>query len=276
MTTTPHTSSWGLKAGQLHPREYEYEATYRAYLFGSFRLYRGSRRLGGDTFGRKKARLILIWFLLNPGKPESIEQFIDLFWPDSPPAKAIGNFHVALHCLRRMLEPQLRCGQESSFIRRSMNNFYTFQPDKRWWTDTADLEMLFERANACDSLGERRRACFYYGRVADYCAQEFLPEREYGEWLAAHRWRYEQIYAQALMRLMKLHSVSNEQEELLEYAYQMLQLDPQNVVATKAIFDSQVKSDDVGRARRTLRSFLESVPHDLREPLRKEFGAYGA
>lgn len=276
MAATPNTSSWGLKAGQLHPRAYEYEATYRAYLFGSFRLYHRSRRLGGDTFGREKARLILIWFLLNPGKPESIEQFIDLFWPDSPPEKAIGNFHVALHCLRRTLEPHLRSGQESSFIRRSMNNFYTFQPDKRWWTDTTDLEMLFERANACDSHGERRRACYYYGRVADYCAQGFLPEREYGEWLAAHRWRYEQIYAQALMRLMKLHSDSSEQEELLEYAYQMLQLDPQNVVATKAIFDSQVKSDDVGHARRTLRSFLESVPHELREPLRKEFGAFGA
>ncbi len=117
---------------------YEHEAAYRAYLFGRFQLYHRRQRLDEDLLRRKKARLILIWFLLNPGKPGSMEQFINLFWPDSPPDKAIGNFHAAMHSLRRTLEPNLPAGQESSFIRRRPDNFYSFEADETWWTDARD------------------------------------------------------------------------------------------------------------------------------------------
>jgi DNA-binding SARP family transcriptional activator len=269
MTAVPNSSFEDL---WLHPREYEHEAAYRAYLFGPFRLYHGRQRLDEDALRRKKARLILIWFLLNPGKPVPMEQFIELFWPDSPHSKAIDNFHVAMHSLRRTLEPRLSARQESSFIRRGPNNFYSFEAGEGWWTDTRDLEMLLERANTYDSQDNRRRACFYYRRVASYGVQGFLPGPEYGDWLIAHRRRYEQIYAQALTRLMELHMESDEPEEFLEYAYQLLQFDHHNVVATQAIIDSYLKYGDVGRAQRRLKSFLESLPQDLREAVGKGFG----
>ena len=267
MAAVSFNSSGHLIAGQLHPRAYEHEAAYRAYLFGPFRLYHGRQRLDEDMLRRKKARLILVWFLLNPGKPGSMEQFIDMFWPDSPPLKAIGNFHVAMHSLRRTLEPRLPTGQQSSFIRRRPNNFYSFEDGEDWWTDTRDLELLFERAYAYDSRGDRRRACFYYRRVANYGVQGLLPGHECGDWLTAHQRRYEQIYAQALTRLMELHMESDESEELLEYAYRLLQFDHQNVVATQVIIDSYLKFGDVRRARHMLKSFLESLPRDLREAL---------
>jgi DNA-binding SARP family transcriptional activator len=273
MVAVSHNSSGHLTEGQLHPRVYEHEAVYRAYLFGPFRLYHRADRLDKEMLRRKKARQILIWFLLNPGKPGSMEQFIDLFWPDSPPTKAIGSFHVAMHSLRRTLEPHLLAGQESSFIRRRPNNFYSFEADDGWWTDTRDLEMLFERAYAYDFHGDRRRACFYYRRVASYGVQGFLPGQEYGDWLTAHQRRYQQIYAQALTRLMELHMGTDEPEELLEYAYQMVQFDHQNVIATQAIIDSDLRFGDVGRARRQLKSFLESLPQHLREGWREELGA---
>lgn len=269
VTAVPVNYSGCSAADQLHPRVYEHEATYRAYLFGPFRLYQGSRRLERNLLKRKKAQLILIWFLLNRGKPGSMEQFIDLFWPDTPPLKAVSGFHVAMHSLRRALEPQLPPGQESSFIRRRPNNFYCFEAGGEWWTDSGDVEMLYERAHGYDSQGDRRRACFYYKKVASYGAQGFLPECEYEGWLEAHQQRYKQIYAQALTRLIEVYMETDEPEELLEYSYQMLQLDHQNVMATQAIIYSYVKFGDIKRAQGRLRSFLESLPQDLRGPLRK-------
>lgn len=275
MTASSDNSYDYMAPGQLHPRVYEHEAVYRAYLFGPFRLYHARQRLDEDLLKRKKARLILIWFLLNPDKPCSMDQFIDLFWPDSTPQKAIGNFHVAMHSLRRTLEPHLRTGQESSFIRRRTNNFYSFEFDEGWWTDTRDVEMLFERAYSFDSQGDRQRACFYYRRVASYGVQGFLPGHEHEDWLMAYYRRYEQIYAQALTRLMNLHMGSDEPEELLEYAYQMLRFDPQNVVATQAIIDTYMRFGDIGRAQRGLKSFLESLPQDLREAFSNGVGVVG-
>lgn len=265
------TSFRNLTVDQLHPRMYEHEAAYRAYLFGPFQLYHGQQRLDKEMLKRKKARLILIWFLLNPGKPGSMDQFIDLFWADSPPLKAIDSFHVAMHSLRRTLEPHLRAGKESSFIQRRPNNFYAFEAGEGWWTDAKDLEMLFERAYAYDSKGDRKRACFYYRRVASYGTQGFLPGHECGDWLTVHKWRYEQIYAQALTRLMELHMETGESEELLEYSYQMLQLDHQNTVATQVVIDAYLKFGHFERARRRLESFLESLPRDLREKWRNQF-----
>ena len=160
----------------VHPREYEQQATYRGYLFGPFRLFRGEQAIGDLMQRRNKARMILKWFLLNPGKLGSADEFIDLFWPEISPEKTLGNFHVTMHCLRHMLEPTLNARQESAFIRRKPNNFYWFQTDESWWTDTSDVEMLLERARAYDVQGDNRRASYYYRKVASYCSRGFLPE----------------------------------------------------------------------------------------------------
>lgn len=259
--------------GQVHPREYEHEAGYRAYLFGSFRVFRGQRPLGEETPRREKALLMLQWFLLNPGRPSSADEFIELFWPGISLRKAVGSFHVTMHCLRRMLEPDLNARQESAFIRRTPNNLYVFHSDDSWWTDVDDVGLLFERATACDARGEGRRACFYYRRVADYCIQGLLAGDDSGDWLLPYRSRYEQIYTQVLMRLMQLHEHSGELEELLEYAYQMVQVDRHNEAATRAIIDADLQAGNAAQAQRRLQLFWDSVQRDLGVRPTEEFHA---
>src|SRR5947209_6920810 len=107
----------------VHPREYEYQATYRAYLFGQFRLFCGTQSANDLLRRRTKAFLLLKWFLLNPGKLCSADEFIDLFWPETSPETAMGNFHVTMHFLRHILEPGLNARQEPIYIRRKPNNF---------------------------------------------------------------------------------------------------------------------------------------------------------
>ena len=91
----------------------------------------------GDLSGRKLApaiyNLTVDGTLTEPTQVIGVsrgnqtrEQFIELFWPDSPARKAIGNFHVAMHCLRKTLESRLAAGKDSSFIHRRTNNFYAF------------------------------------------------------------------------------------------------------------------------------------------------------
>ncbi|MFL5592658.1 MAG: BTAD domain-containing putative transcriptional regulator [Ktedonobacteraceae bacterium] len=255
----------------VHPREYEHQATYRGYLFGSFRLFRGEQPIGDLMQRRNKARMILKWFLLNPGKLGSADEFIDLFWPEISPEKTLGNFHVTMHCLRHMLEPTLNARQESAFIRRKPNNFYWFQTDESWWTDTSDVEMLLERARAYDVQGDNLRASYYYRKVASYCSQGFLPEDESEDWLIPYRHRYKQIYSQVLMRLMQLHTQSNESEEVLEYAYQMLLIDPYNEVATRVIVDAHLQQGNISLAQRRLDIFWSALQRDLGLRPNKEF-----
>jgi DNA-binding SARP family transcriptional activator len=247
----------------LHPREYEDGARHRAYFFGPFRLFCGDRIVGVEEFRRHKARMLLQWLLLNPGKPLAVDEFVDMFWRDSNPEKAVGNFHVTMHYLRRILEPDLDPRQESAFIRRGPNSFYFFHAGESWWTDIDDVEILLKRGCACDVQGHTQRACFYYSRVASYCIQGFLTYGSTGEWLTPYRARYRQIYAQVLMRLMQLHMRRGEPEELLEYAYQMLRIDCHNEMAMKVIVDAYVKEGSFERAKRRLDHFFYSLQNEL-------------
>ncbi len=247
-----------------HPRDREHQATYRAYLFGPFRVFKGEEVLGRRRQRREKALLLLKWFLLNPGKPVSMDQLIDLGWQDTDPDKAASGFHVGMHCLRRMLEPDLRPGQESSFIHRSGTNFYRFEADEGWWSDVHEVERLFEQARACDARGDARRACFYYSRVAAYTVRRFLEgEEAQQQWLAPFRRQYEGLSAQALLRLIQIHSARGELDEALEYAYEKLRLDPYNELAVTTIVEAHLKLGRAAYALDQLSLFLRSVERDL-------------
>ncbi|MER7756982.1 bacterial transcriptional activator domain-containing protein [Kitasatospora sp. NPDC097643] len=247
---------------QLH--EQEHEAPYRAYLFGPFRVFKGDNVLGQRRQRREKALLLLKWFLLNPGKPRSMDQLIDLGWPDTAPDKAAGSFHVSMHCLRRILEPDLLPGEESSFVLRSGTNFYRFEAGESWWTDAGEVERLFEQARADDSRGDARRACFYYGRVTAYTVRRFLEDEESRDhWLAPYCRRYERICVQALVRLIQIHRARGELDESLEYAYQTLRLDPYNELAATTVIETHLLLGHQSHARHRLGVFLDGLRRDL-------------
>lgn len=231
-----------------HPREWELGAAYRAYLFGRFRVLKGGEPLDQGP-RRNKARLVLEWFLLNPGRLVSADELIDLFWPESDPGKSLGNFHVTMHYLRRILEPGLHARQESAFIVRDGGNFYRFVPGQRWWSDVMDVELTFGRAQRLEAEGNLARACFYHRRIVAYCAMGLLPEEKPDDWLSPYRLRYRQIHLHALMRLMHHFDQVADEDELLEYAYQMLQVDDLNETAHRVIIESFIRSGNIAAAQ---------------------------
>lgn len=255
----------------FYSREQEHQATYRGYLFGQFRLFYGKQPVGELMRRRNKARMLLKWFLLNPGKLGSADEFIDLFWPEVSSETSLGNFHVTMHYLRHMLEPDLGVRQESTFIRRTANNFYWLQIDESWWTDASDIQELLKRAREHDLSKDHGNAAFYYRKIANYCSLGFLTEDETENWLHPYRRYYEHIYSQTLSRLIQLYTQKNELEEVLEYAYQLLQLNPYDEMATRAIIDAHLKQGNVSIAQRRLETFWNSLQRDLGLYPGKEF-----
>lgn len=248
----------------VHPREREHQAVYRAYLFGPFRVFRGGEALGQRSQRREKAQLLLKWFLLNQGQPRSIDELIELAFPAAAPDKATSSFHVAMHCLRRMLEPDLRPGEESSYIRRSCNNFYRFEADNEWWTDTAEVDRLFDQGRTSDSRGDAQRACFYYGQVVGHMSRRLLEDDDLQQqWLTPYRRRYQALQREALLRLVKIHGERGEIDESLEYAHQMLIDDRYNELAIITIVEADLAHGRLAHARHRISTFLEELTHDL-------------
>ncbi|MEC3957787.1 BTAD domain-containing putative transcriptional regulator [Nocardia sp. CDC153] len=261
----------GLSSNDLdHPRELEREAPCRAYLFGYLRIYRGDQRLTLET-SRKKGLHILLWFLLNPGKPCSADQFVETLWPEAEPGKAISGFDVNMHALKRLLEPELGPREQSSFIQHHANRVYTFESANMWWTDVADLELLYQRGHACDNIGDIARARFYYRRVSEYVSQGPLLDGESSPWLERYRHRYTLMCSQALTRLMQIDIDCGADEDLLESAYQMLRLDRYNQLANRVIIEASLRNGNPSRARRRLEAYCDAVERDLGVEPPKDF-----
>ncbi|HEU5374012.1 MAG TPA: BTAD domain-containing putative transcriptional regulator [Ktedonobacteraceae bacterium] len=255
----------------VHPREREHQAHYRAYLFGPFRLFHKNVPIGKQMRRRSKAGTLLQWFLLNPGKLGSADEFLDLFWPDVSSETALCNLHVAIHYLRHLLQPELRTRQESKFIHRRPNNFYWFDMDETWWADTADVPHLFETARKTEQFGKDVKASFYYRKVISYCSLGFLPDSTSEQWLEPYLRRYEYVYSQALQRMIHFCSQRGELEEAMEYAYQALAVDPYCEPATKAIIDVHLQQGNIPAASRTLNDFCTFFQQELGVGPSKDF-----
>lgn len=247
----------------VHPREREHQAHYRAYLFGPFRLFCKDISIGRQVRRRSKAGTLLQWFLLNPGKLGSADEFLDLFWPDISSETALCNLHVSIHYLRHLLQPELRSRQESKFIHRRPHNFYWFEMDETWWADTIDIPHLFETARKFEQGGEDSKASFYYRKVISYCSLGFLPEHTSEPWLDPYLRRYEQVYSQALRCMIRICTQRGEFEDAMEYAYQALEVDPYCEPATKTIVDVHLQQGNINAASRTLNDFCDFFQQKL-------------
>ena len=91
--------------------------------------------------------------------------------------------------------------------------------------------------------------------------------------LRPYRHHYEYIYSQVLVRLMQIYQQRNEWEEVLEYAYLALSLDPYCEPATKAIVDVYFKQGNTAMAMRRLDDFRSFLRRELGVEASKEIHA---
>ncbi len=241
----------------------ETEAPYKAYFFGPFRLVFENQSLGESVWRRNKAKALLKWFLLNPGKLFSMEQLIKQFWPNTPPDSAMRNFHVTIHYLRHLLEPDLKPHQESKFVRRNKNNFYWFVLGGSWWSDVFDVQHHYGAAKDADRNGDAATAISHYRHVVSSCSRGFLPEDVYDDVFYLYRQQYDYIAIQALERLITLCSQMNMFDEVMTYSLQILSLDPYCEAAIKAIINVYLRQGNSAGAIRKLDDFQHFLRQEL-------------
>ena len=239
----------------LHPRERENQAGYRAYLFGRFCIFRGNLSLGEQIQRRSKAGMLLKWFLLNPGRLTSSDELLDLFWPNVSAETALGNLHVTMHHLRHLLQPDLKTRQKSRFIHRKPQNFYWFEPDELWWSENTEMQQLFDTARLLDRSECSSKASFYYRKVITTYSTGLLPEDASEEWLQPYRRSFQQIHVQTLQRMTQICLQKGELEEAMEYAYQVLAIDPYCEPAIRAIIEGHLSEGNMALARHKLNDF---------------------
>ncbi|MBA2284452.1 MAG: hypothetical protein H0W02_03115 [Ktedonobacteraceae bacterium] len=245
------------------PGPLEQGAGYKAYFFGPFRVTRDAQPLGDPVWRRNKAKALLKWFLLHPGKMFSTDQLTSLFWPNIVRTAAGRNLHVTVNCLRHLLEPNLSPRQESQFIRHNKHHFYWFESAEDWWTDILAVYHHQTAARLAEQGNDTVQVIEHYRSIVEYCSPGFLPEDAYEDTFAAHRRHFDSIYIQSLESLIHLCSQAGMFDKVLAYAHQALLVNPYSELAARAIIDTFFQQGNITGALRKMNDFQQFLQEDL-------------
>ncbi len=224
---------------------------------------RGDRALDERTLRRNGVRTLLKWFLLNPGERFGIGQLCGLLWPDRDTIRAVNNFHVTLHYLRRGLEPGLGRGAASTFVRNDRMQHYWFESGDRWWTDVLEVGALSRAGREAERQGEAGRAIECYEEVLRYYELIFLPEDIYDDIFEPYRSEHDRGHAHVLNRLMRLYLQDNQHPSAHAVALRALAIDPYAEEAVRTLVMVHLSQSDAAAAVRQLDELFQVMARDL-------------
>ncbi len=235
---------------------------FRAWLFGPFRVVRGSTEIADQAWTRKSARTLLKWFLLNPGRPFTVYELCDVLWPNGNAKSAAKNLHVTLHYLRRVLDPDSPRRSPSRFVRTDETGRYWFD-ENLWWTDIGEVDWLWRSVQASAERDDHDAAIATLLQLVDHYGRGFLPEELYEDAFTHFRDLHDRKHDEALHALLKLYSDLGRRYEVLAFAQRILDRDPYSECAVTALVEVHLAQGNLAAAMSELDRFVHTLKDDL-------------
>lgn len=160
----------------------------------------------------------LLCFLATTKRPQSRPVIAELLWGDKPEADARRSLRVELTKLRQVLDNYLLASRQS----------LAFDLESRYWSDIEAFENYLNLSrqpnNHIDPAPLREAVKLYRGDfLAGFDARDATS---FGEWMLAQRERLHQMAINSLDSLVEHYIAQRSFAEGIEYANQLLALDP--------------------------------------------------
>jgi DNA-binding SARP family transcriptional activator len=214
-------------------------------LLGSLQVIRRGDPVPEAAWGTEKAKAMLAYLLWKCPTGVTREELAAALWPDRLVEETANVFHVTLHRLRRVLEPELRRCRDSYYILYEGGR-YRFEASAACWLDVTAFRALAGR-NEPEAL--REAVALYRGSYLEDVAWALPPEAEW------ERRVMERLYMDALRRLA---AQANGQEAAL-YLDKLLTVEPTDEAAQRTLVTGYLASGRRDLARRQVIRWQESL-----------------
>jgi len=217
----------------------------RFSLLGGFRVTRSGWEIGRGSWGRPIDARLVRFLLVHKGDLVPEDLIFEALWAGRSVSSARSSLHVSVSRARRVLDLP---GVEGSAI-ESEGHAYGMNVE----SGDIDAEAFFAAADA--GLGEEgggRRALLE--RARSLWGGEPLPEERYSDWATAYRERLIDRYIAVLTALIDLHERAGDHGSAAELARELVDLDPLNEGAHRALMTAYARA---GRTGHALRQYLE-------------------
>ncbi len=195
--------------------------TLRISALGRCRFKRGWEEITEDEWERKKAKKLLLLFLVHRGEMISRDKICELLWPDSNLESARRNFKVTLNSLKKTLEPEREPRQDPYFINRR-NHYYGFNQDSSYYYDVEEFEKLIDSGKREKLPGE---AIKHYLRAVSLYDGDFLQEEDYIDFVREERENLRHQYLTAQHRIIEHYFAKEEFDSCIEHCNEALKVD---------------------------------------------------
>jgi DNA-binding SARP family transcriptional activator len=198
------------------------------------------------------ARRLLELLLCLPGYQATAQQAARLLWPRHLPRSALNSFNVALHGLRRVLEPDLTAGADSRYVIRQ-GRVYRLRLEQIA-CDVEEFTKLVRHAARPlgDEAAERLEtaAALYRGDFLASSAEEFTQEK---------RTRLRRVMLDTLERLGEWHAEAARGPQALRAFNRLLELAPHREDAWARVLELHLAASDEYRALAALQQCEQSL-----------------
>lgn len=164
--------------------------------FGRLRVYLDYEEIPPGSWPYPKVQSLLRFLLLREGFVP-LDEVLEAIWPQASVERARQNFSVALHHLRRTLEPHRKKHHDSRLL-----IYHDQQLRLNHSMILTDRTLFLRLARAAEAAGpENERYTSLLGKLVTLYAGPLYEDEPYQEWCIRERERLEQVYLMARQEL---------------------------------------------------------------------------
>jgi DNA-binding SARP family transcriptional activator len=218
----------------------------RFEILGGFVASRGSWRVDEKGWGRPIDARLVRFLLIHLDDPVFEDLIFEALWPGLAATSARRSLQVAVSRVRRLLDPP----DVTDSVIQSVDRAYRLSLGER---DALDAEEFRTAADA--ALAERGEGRLrLLERARSLWTGEPLPEERYSDWAASYRERLSDRHVAVMTALIERYLGLDEHADAADAARELVDLDPLNEQAHRALMTSFARS---GRRGHALRQYLE-------------------
>ncbi len=195
--------------------------TLEVRMFGAFQVLRDGEAVPDATWGRRKTRTLFKVLLSERGRVFTTDQLIERLYPEGDPDKVLKNLRGRVSELRRALEPGLKRGADSRYV-RAVEGGYCLSREAPCWIDVEAFSAGLEQANSLARTERWRAALEAYERALALYRGPVLVEDLYEDWSAPLRDRLGDARLDALERAAACHGELGQYRRGLEHLGKLL------------------------------------------------------
>lgn len=205
-----------------------------------------------------KARSLFQYLLVNRGRVVRRERLFETLWPAAAWSSAASSLRVAVHAVRRALEPP--AGGRPVEIASLAHGYRLTATDL--WLDVDEFDSALREAHAAEARGSRARAVAWYRRAARLYTGDFLTG-ETGDWVVEQREYYRALALQALTSLRADALRRDDHAEVLELCRRILDIDPYQEETYQTLMVLHARRGELGQVRNWHRMCVRRLRDDL-------------